>query len=32
MSLIITSPAFEHEGSIPERYTCDGEDISPELT
>ncbi|OGT29223.1 MAG: hypothetical protein A2W28_09365, partial [Gammaproteobacteria bacterium RBG_16_51_14] len=31
MSLIITSSAFSHEGSIPARYTCDGEDISPEL-
>ena len=31
MSLIITSSAFEHEGSIPARHTCDGDDISPEL-
>lgn len=31
MSLSITSPAFEHEGSIPASYTCDGEDISPAL-
>ena len=31
MGLIITSPAFEHGGSIPARYTCDGDDISPEL-
>ncbi len=23
----ITSPAFVHEGLIPARYTCDGEDI-----
>ncbi|MBD3218938.1 MAG: YbhB/YbcL family Raf kinase inhibitor-like protein [candidate division Zixibacteria bacterium] len=27
----ITSPAFVHEGMIPARYTCDGEDICPEL-
>jgi len=31
MSLTITSPAFEYEGSIPAVYTCDGKDISPEL-
>lgn len=27
----LTSPAFQHEDMIPPRYTCDGEDISPEL-
>ena len=27
----LTSPAFEHSGKIPSEYTCDGEDISPEL-
>ena len=27
----LTSPAFENGGVIPERYTCDGENISPEL-
>jgi len=27
----LTSPAFEHEGSIPAKYTCDGENISPPL-
>lgn len=27
----IESPAFEEGGSIPVRYTCDGENISPEL-
>lgn len=32
MALTITSPAFDHEGEIPGRYTCQGEDISPELT
>ena len=29
--LIITSPAFEHEGLIPIEYTGYGSDISPEL-
>lgn len=27
----LTSPAFEEGGSIPTRYTCDGEDVSPPL-
>ena len=27
----LTSPAFTHEGLIPDRYTCDGADVSPEL-
>ena len=27
----ISSPAFEHTKSIPRKYTCQGEDISPEL-
>lgn len=27
----ITSSAFEHEGPIPTRYTCDGDNISPPL-
>jgi hypothetical protein len=27
----ITSEAFEHEGTIPTRFTCDGENTSPEL-
>lgn len=27
----VRSEAFEHEGTIPTRFTCDGEDISPEL-
>jgi hypothetical protein len=27
----ITSPAFDHGGMIPSKYTCDGEDISPPL-
>lgn len=28
----LTSPAFEHEGSIPSKYTCDGENLSPPLS
>ncbi len=31
MSLVLFSPAFEHEKEIPAKYTCDGEDISPPL-
>ena len=31
MPLTLTSPAFAHEGAIPERYTCDGRDLSPPL-
>lgn len=27
----VTSPVFEHEGTIPEKYTCEGEDINPPL-
>ena len=27
----LKSPAFEHEGSIPSLYTCQGEDINPPL-
>ena len=27
----ITSSEFEHNGSIPRVYTCEGEDISPDL-
>ena len=30
-TLSISSPAFESSGRIPARYTCDGENISPEL-
>ena len=29
--LSITSPAFTNEGFIPEKYSCKGEDINPEL-
>lgn len=28
----LSSPAFAHEASIPVRFTCDGDDVSPELT
>ncbi|HET9212320.1 MAG TPA: YbhB/YbcL family Raf kinase inhibitor-like protein [Thermoanaerobaculia bacterium] len=31
MSLKLTSPAFDDRGEIPGRYTCEGDDISPEL-
>jgi len=31
MTLTITSAAFLHNGEIPTRHTCDGEDISPAL-
>lgn len=29
--LTLSSSAFTHEGNIPSRYTCDGEDINPPL-
>lgn len=29
--LFLSSPAFREGGSIPAKYTCDGEDISPPL-
>lgn len=31
MTFRLSSTAFEHEGGIPVRYTCDGEDLSPPL-
>jgi Raf kinase inhibitor-like YbhB/YbcL family protein len=31
MSLTLASPAFEPLGAIPQRHTCDGEDVSPPL-
>jgi len=31
MTLTLTSPAFSHQGEIPARYTCEGEDLSPPL-
>jgi Raf kinase inhibitor-like YbhB/YbcL family protein len=30
--LIVTSPAFEANQSIPEKYSCDYEDINPPLS
>ena len=27
----LSSPAFQHEGTIPEKYTCDGGNINPPL-
>ena len=27
----LTSPAFEHGGKIPSKYTCDGSNVNPEL-
>jgi len=32
MALRLSSPAFEHLGRIPRRYTCEGEDLSPPLS
>jgi Raf kinase inhibitor-like YbhB/YbcL family protein len=31
MALTLTSPAFEPNGEIPARFTCEGEDVSPAL-
>jgi hypothetical protein len=31
MAFTIQSQGFKHEGMIPARYTCDGQDISPAL-
>ncbi len=31
-SMRLTSSAFDHEGDIPSRHTCDGADLSPALT
>lgn len=31
MSLMLTSPAFFHEGEIPVRHTCQGDDSAPPL-
>lgn len=30
--LALISSSFEHDGPISKKYTCDGEDISPELS
>lgn len=29
--LVLKSPAFEHEGEIPSKFTCDGKDVNPAL-
>lgn len=29
--LTVTSPAFEHEGRLPNQYTCDGKGVSPPI-
>jgi phosphatidylethanolamine-binding protein (PEBP) family uncharacterized protein len=31
MSLTLSSPAFSHQSEIPDRYTCDGDEVSPAL-
>jgi Raf kinase inhibitor-like YbhB/YbcL family protein len=31
MALLMNSPAFAHGGLIPQRYTCDGANVSPPL-
>jgi len=31
MSMNLTSRSFTHEGEIPSRHTCDGDDLSPQL-
>lgn len=31
MSFELTSPAFDEGGTIPSRFTCDGDDVSPAL-
>jgi Raf kinase inhibitor-like YbhB/YbcL family protein len=31
-TISFTSNAFQHEGYIPSKYTCDGENINPPLT
>ena len=32
MSITISSTSFENGGSIPKKFTCDGEDASPQLS
>jgi Raf kinase inhibitor-like YbhB/YbcL family protein len=31
VTMELSSPSFDHESPIPERFTCDGDDVSPEL-
>jgi len=30
-TLLLTSPAFQHNGEIPSRFTCQGDEVNPEL-
>ena len=32
MTFALTSKAFDHGGTIPKRFTCDGPDVSPALS
>ena len=32
MTFAISSPSFSNGGKIPTKFTCDGTDVSPELT
>lgn len=32
MAFAISSTSFPHEGDIPKKFTCDGADVSPELS
>ncbi|HEY7515791.1 MAG TPA: YbhB/YbcL family Raf kinase inhibitor-like protein, partial [Vicinamibacteria bacterium] len=31
MPLTLSSPSFAHQGEIPSRFTCEGDDVSPAL-
>jgi Raf kinase inhibitor-like YbhB/YbcL family protein len=31
MAMTLASPAFRHQGEIPARYTCNGDDLAPPL-
>jgi Raf kinase inhibitor-like YbhB/YbcL family protein len=31
VTLVLSSTAFGHDGDIPQRYTCEGSDVSPPL-
>jgi Raf kinase inhibitor-like YbhB/YbcL family protein len=32
MAFVLSSPSFTHEGEIPAKYTCEGNDVSPTLS
>lgn len=32
MSFTITSPSYPSRGNIPKKFTCDGEDVSPQMS